>query len=64
MLTLDTEAGPLTISRAGLADYDAVMAILREAADWLSARGSPPWNHWYMDTQGSDEAQAARRHHA
>lgn len=25
------------------------MAILREAADWISARGNPPWNHWYMD---------------
>jgi ribosomal protein S18 acetylase RimI-like enzyme len=49
MLTLDTEAGLLTIARAGSADYDAVLAILREAADWLSARGNPPWNHWYMD---------------
>lgn len=25
------------------------MAILREAADWLSARGNPQWQHWYMD---------------
>jgi hypothetical protein len=49
MLTRDTEAGLLTIARAGSADYDAVLAILREAADWLSARGNPPWNHWYMD---------------
>ena len=47
--SLDTEAGELAIARAGAADYDAVMAILREAADWISARGNPPWNHWYMD---------------
>lgn len=32
MTTLDTEAGPLAIVRAGAADYDAVIAILREAA--------------------------------
>jgi ribosomal protein S18 acetylase RimI-like enzyme len=44
-----TEAGTLEIARASRADYDAVMAILREAADWISARGKPPWNHWYMD---------------
>jgi hypothetical protein len=25
------------------------MAILREAADWISARGDLPWSHWYMD---------------
>ena len=46
---LDTEVGPLTITRAGATDYDTVMAILREAADWISARRNPPWNHWYMD---------------
>jgi ribosomal protein S18 acetylase RimI-like enzyme len=49
MMDLDSKAGTLTIVRAGLADYDAVMAILREAADWISACGNPPWNHWYMD---------------
>jgi ribosomal protein S18 acetylase RimI-like enzyme len=48
-VALDTEAGPLTISRAQSTDYETLMAILREAADWLSARGNPPWNHWYMD---------------
>src|SRR5580704_2617854 len=48
-MTLKTRAGHLTIARAGVTDYDAVMAILREAADWISARGNPPWNHWYMD---------------
>ena len=46
---LDTEVGPLTITRARAADFDAVLAILREAADWLSARGNPQWQHWYMD---------------
>ena len=35
--------------RAGIADYDAVMTILREAADWLSARGIQQWYHWHMD---------------
>src|ERR1700691_1716008 len=48
-MVLETDAGELAIARAGAADYDAVMAILREAADWISARGNPPWNHWYMD---------------
>jgi hypothetical protein len=48
-MSLDTEAGLLTISRAGLADYDAVIAIMREAADWLSARGNPQWKHWHME---------------
>jgi ribosomal protein S18 acetylase RimI-like enzyme len=46
---LDTAAGQLAIARAGAADYDAVMAILREAADWLSARGNPQWIHWHME---------------
>jgi len=48
-MCLDTKAGMLKIARAASADYDAVMAILREAADWLSARGNPQWQHWYMD---------------
>src|SRR5262249_46382181 len=46
---LDTEVGTLTITRVRVADFDAVMAILREAADWLAAGGNPQWNHWYMD---------------
>ncbi|MGH7780421.1 MAG: GNAT family N-acetyltransferase [Candidatus Binataceae bacterium] len=48
-MTLDTQAGPLTIDRATSVDFDSVMAILREAADWLTARGNPQWQHWYMD---------------
>lgn len=47
--TLDTEAGRLVIARATRADYGAVMAILRGAGDWLTARGNPQWQHWYMD---------------
>lgn len=43
-----TEAGDLTVARAGTADYKAVMTILREATDWLSARGNPQWRHWHM----------------
>jgi ribosomal protein S18 acetylase RimI-like enzyme len=43
------ELGELTAARAAIKDYDAVMAILREAADWLSARGINQWYHWYMD---------------
>ncbi len=50
---LDTEAGQLTVARAGATDFDAVLAILREAADWLSDRGNPQWdagwNHWHDD---------------
>lgn len=37
------------IARARSADYDAIMAILREAADWLSARGIPQWKHWHAE---------------
>jgi GNAT superfamily N-acetyltransferase len=48
-MTIDTEAGPLAIARAGSDEYEMVMAILREAADRLSARGNPQWQHWYMD---------------
>jgi ribosomal protein S18 acetylase RimI-like enzyme len=46
---LDTEVGHLTITRAGAGDFDTVMGILREAADSLTARGNPQWQHWYMD---------------
>ncbi|MGO9449561.1 MAG: GNAT family N-acetyltransferase [Candidatus Binataceae bacterium] len=49
-MSLDTDAGVLTIVRAAITDYDTVMAILREAADWLSARGISQWEHWYMDS--------------
>jgi ribosomal protein S18 acetylase RimI-like enzyme len=49
MMSLDTEAGPLKVARASTADYDAVIAILREAADWLSASGNPQWKHWHTE---------------
>jgi len=49
MKSLDTDAGRLTVVRATAVDYDAVMAIMREAADWLSARGIQQWYHWHMD---------------
>jgi hypothetical protein len=42
MVSFNTEVGLLTIVRARAADYDRVMTILREAADWISARGNPP----------------------
>ena len=48
-MDLDTPAGRLVVARAGATDFDAVLAILREAADWLTARGNPQWQHWYMD---------------
>jgi len=44
--TLVTEVGTLTVARAQVADYDAVMTILREAADWRAARDIPQWKHW------------------
>ena len=47
-MTSLNEPGELTAVRAAITDYDAVMAILREAADWLSARGIQQWYHWYM----------------
>jgi ribosomal protein S18 acetylase RimI-like enzyme len=46
---LDTEVGILTITRAGAVDFDAVMAILREGADWLAARGIQQWKHWHTE---------------
>lgn len=49
MTTLVTEAGTLTVARAQVADYDAVMTILREATDWLAARGNPQWHHWHTE---------------
>ncbi|HJU11196.1 MAG TPA: GNAT family N-acetyltransferase [Candidatus Binataceae bacterium] len=49
LMSIETEAGRLSIARAGSDDYDIVMAILREAADWLIQRGNPQWQHWYMD---------------
>jgi ribosomal protein S18 acetylase RimI-like enzyme len=48
-ISLDTDAGRLTVVPAAIADYDVVLASLREAADWLSARGIQQWDHWYMD---------------
>ena len=39
----------LTAARGTIADYVVVMAILREAQDWLSSRGIQQWYHWYMD---------------
>jgi ribosomal protein S18 acetylase RimI-like enzyme len=59
---IDTDAGRLTISRAGSADYDIVMPILREAADWLTGRGNPQWQHWYMDI-GEDLLRERLQHH-
>jgi acetyltransferase (GNAT) family protein len=52
-VSVHTEAGLLTIARAGTPDFDAVIAILREAADWLLASGNPQWDsgwkHWHDD---------------
>jgi ribosomal protein S18 acetylase RimI-like enzyme len=66
MTSVDTEAGVLTISRAGLADYEAVMGILREAADWLLASGNPQWHsgwkHW-QDDIGERVLRDSLEHH-
>ncbi len=56
------ELGELTVVRAGITDYDAVMAILREAADWLSARGINQWYHWHMDV-GEQILRECLEHH-
>jgi hypothetical protein len=39
----------LVIERAGTAEYQQIMTILREAADWLSSRANPQWRHWHTD---------------
>jgi ribosomal protein S18 acetylase RimI-like enzyme len=56
------EPGELTVVRAAIKDYDVVMAILREAADWLSARGIQQWYHWYMDV-GEEILRDRLEHH-
>jgi ribosomal protein S18 acetylase RimI-like enzyme len=61
-MNLDTDAGRLTVVRAAIEDYDAVMAILREAADWLGARGIQQWYHWYMDA-GEQILRERLEHH-
>ena len=47
--TISSAAGELRITRATMADYDTVMRILREAAAWLTSRGNPQWEHWYLE---------------
>ncbi len=47
--TISSAAGELRITRATMADYDIVMRILREAAAWLTSRGNPQWEHWYLE---------------
>src|SRR6266481_1290191 len=61
-MILYTEAWRLTITRATSADYHAVMPILREAADWLSARGNPQWKHWHMDAGERILSERIERH--
>src|SRR5258705_13992510 len=61
-MILYTEACRLTITRATPADYHAVMPILREAADWLSARGNPQWKHWHMDAGERILSERIERH--
>jgi ribosomal protein S18 acetylase RimI-like enzyme len=56
------EPGEFTAVRAAIKDYDVVMAILREAADWLSARGIQQWYHWYMDV-GEEILRESLQHH-
>jgi ribosomal protein S18 acetylase RimI-like enzyme len=62
MTSLDTEAGRLAIARARAGDYDAVMAILREAADWLSTRGNPQWKQWHTEV-GERMLRDRLKHH-
>ncbi|MGA9723333.1 MAG: GNAT family N-acetyltransferase [Candidatus Binatus sp.] len=62
MTNLDTAAGQLVVARASAVDYDTVMAILREAADWLSARGNPQWKHWHMEA-GEQMLRDRLEHH-
>jgi ribosomal protein S18 acetylase RimI-like enzyme len=63
---LESEAGLLTIARAGTPEFDAVIAILREAADWLFTSGNPQWDagwkHWHDDI-GERELRENIEHH-
>ena len=58
----DNEPGEFTAVRAASGDYGAVMTILREAADWLSARGIQQWYHWYMEV-GEQILRERLEHH-
>jgi ribosomal protein S18 acetylase RimI-like enzyme len=60
--TISSAAGELRITPATIADYDTVMRILREAADWLTSRGNPQWEHWHMDF-GERMLRERLRHH-
>ncbi len=60
--TISSAAGELRITRATMADYDAVMRILREAADWLTSRGNPQWEHWYLEVGESILRQQIEEH--
>jgi GNAT superfamily N-acetyltransferase len=42
--TIQTHAGELAITRAGLDDIPAIIAIQAEAADWLLSRGIDMWH--------------------
>ncbi|HXW84761.1 MAG TPA: GNAT family N-acetyltransferase [Candidatus Binataceae bacterium] len=48
-VALSTRAGELSLEPATLADFATVMAIVREAAAWLSSRGNPQWEIWYSE---------------
>jgi len=61
-MNIDTDAGRFAVVRGAIKDFDAVMAILREAADWLSARGINQWYHWHMDA-GEQILRERLEHH-
>ncbi|MGA2440800.1 MAG: GNAT family N-acetyltransferase [Tepidisphaeraceae bacterium] len=52
-LKIATSRGELQVNRAAAADFDAVYAIIAEAAAWLQSRDISQWN-WFLTDPGKD----------
>jgi ribosomal protein S18 acetylase RimI-like enzyme len=50
---MTTFQGELQVNRAAAADFDAVYAIIAEAAEWLQSRDISQWN-WFLTDPGKD----------
>jgi GNAT superfamily N-acetyltransferase len=52
-LKFTTSQGELQVNRATAPDFDAVYAIIAEAAAWLQSRDISQWN-WFLTDPGKD----------
>ena len=52
-LKITTSQGELQVKRAAAGDFDAVYAIIAEAAAWLQSRDISQWN-WFLTDPGKD----------